>query len=78
MKTPSFGIKEIDDFQIEVVHLNEGHSYTMSIVKDQDGRRFLNGNIIDNCELAKHQALLFADHARRFAETAARKAGKID
>jgi hypothetical protein len=76
MNTPSFGIKEINDFQIEVVHLNEGHNYTMSIVKDQDGRRFLNGNIIDIGVPAKHQALLFAAHARRFAEAAARKAGK--
>jgi hypothetical protein len=78
MNTPSFGVKELKDFKIEVVHLHEGHSYIMLISKDKDGRRFLNGTASFNRAFAKNEAVRFRADARRFAETAARKAGKID
>jgi hypothetical protein len=78
MTTPIFTVVKISNVEIEVVH-EEGHHFTFPLVIDKNGRRVLSeGGNVSNGELAKHNADYFAFEARHFAETEARKAGKID
>jgi hypothetical protein len=78
MTTPIFKVEKITDAEIEIVHLEEGHRYNFLFAEAEKGRRILSeGTLSRNGGLAKHDAQRFAADARRFAETEARKRGKI-
>ena len=79
MPEPSFTVEHCSDAEIKIAHSGEGHRYTFSFTTDNKGRVILSPavNCRDN-DKAAHSAAHFAKEARRFAETDARKRGKID
>ena len=74
-----FYVEHCSDAEIRVAHFGEGHKYTFCFTTDNKGRVILSPAI--NCrdnDKAAHSAEHFAKEARQFAETDARRRGKID
>jgi hypothetical protein len=79
MPDPNFTVEHCSDAEIRIVHSGEGHRYTFSFTTDNKGLAILSPTV--NCrdnDKATHSAAHFAKEARQFAETDARKRGKID
>jgi hypothetical protein len=73
MATIQFTVTGFSEAEIIIVHINEGHRYTYSIV-DQDGKRVLSHTpVYRSNDAADHMPKYFEIKARQFAEAEARK-----
>lgn len=75
---PIFRLEKLNDAEIKIEHIEEGHHFTFLFAEDNNGRRVLSLNNSRSGGHAKHDANHFADEAWRFAESEARKRAKID